>query len=1790
MNVLRRFVVWAGRIFPALVLAIFTGTAGATITASFNSLQYDGFTGSLIASDAFNAGAGYDRDALHARTVWTFAKSAGAAENVLAEWRFQLIEEATGLPQPVVLADGSTGTTYTAQRTVSFSIGLIQQFREVAVAVDLVPAQRLLPSTRYRLRCQIFTSNGIIWLPGTTHEDSWERIWHFTEKDPAAGSATMALIESAVLERNNLIRSQPQQDSFRFAVALRIRRYDNWTALIPAITGVSLPTVVTLTNIGTSANLALVNPTVTASANVPEFSLSGGIRSPSETVVNFTFTVRPADWSTLDPVPLHRCSFSLRHSDETALELQRLTAFSGYLASLTGNLRCGAVGATFTSLVNDFAGSALAPTIVGYRARGPIAIPVSNARINGTNHTFTLSNQEMHMSAAGDLVLTDAAVVIPVQAPAAPDTQRIFNTRFERGAVTLSTAGAQCDGWKLHLPRGFGYVNNRDAQRRRLSSRIAANGTVGLTPSLLPPSNPTFSVATFGLRLVIERIPHEFTAPSLTFDLATGLFSFLPNGSQFLRHYQNTIIDGISPVNVANPAALRHHANEEALRHLNPAPGKPVSVSSTADDGTFINALSMIPEARAGFISHFPDGVSFSWDSTSLSSRGAFTITNDRVTTDSLIEGEPNLLVRYGRDCFAAAGCDPPAPTAGVGAVNCQVAQGRLLFTEGGGLLVPVTFPGHVLRWGTVTALPAVFSQNAGTFLSGTFHMPGNHLPWRLAGGAGDPAIAALPDDARPATLHFAAYNPATTEVPGTQAYTDGAGDYAGLNFRNPAATATCTSTIAGAPLGPYGLTAASKFYARPGGVSGKLESVPFSITRRIYGMDVKLENMRLAYLDSGNTDSAVGGSLTVGTNAAPNRASHFTLEFESLRFNCRGGLESADLKPSPDITLSYWGTLIRPQAIEFAQPGDCADAALGFLALGCQAKLPSLGGSNPWLAGTLGFRGADGSLVAKGDADAAGSGLTSRLKVPCPVVIDGPGTTDYLMTPCTEAYLNRWPGAGAEPLTGFANLAGTIDVPFFQALETHLHTASTPDPAVTANYLMGPADASGPLTVADFDPANSGSPPGVTVANYRKDFPANATRNWLGLVDFTFPVIWRNTERRFESPAPLTENLLVLTTMARVDALTPATADLSFGAEFQTGSSQLNVSSLFSELAGAGGSLIPLLSDELGIDFDDLLNDLLSLDALFADNLRGLVTPPLRTFTDPVADKLYAAVITEANSRTQLGLELSTLGLTGKPLRAAVQDVIGTNTGVPTGVVSIVSDLRTAAGDAARVLGVVESLSGLTGLTLPSGTIETLGQIDSTLALLQGDLSGLITSTASGALGSAIETAVAATAPWETSVQQALTALHDIHGANFATAFSGPGGKAAFREAFATAIMDQFLGSDPAITLLQSLRTHLNPLRDAVRDATDGLLGAINRAAADAAGALGAEIFSECAGVFAGAADPLDGPVQTAKLTGYARINGDSLSELRLDAKLLLKVPDDCKFEGSLLIRDLQSDTPGAACRAAAGAASDVTITAATSTSISGSPTDIEASLKVGLSAAGVPVGLAGRVGLAGKLDFEGLEVNSAELGAGFGANDAYLYGKAAGKTPEMDVEASLFLGKTCDIEVLRRADALIESALSQAAAKVPGSDFSNPTSANPIWGIYAYGYGSLSLNSILGIPSTCFLTIKAGAGSGYGVFYRSNSLAAVMRQRWSISGEVLCLADIGATLDLAAAAVAAKLPGQSLFDSLSNAAIAGKASANFTVEIGIDPFSVEYDKTFSLYFSLSGDQSPPLQLDFDL
>lgn len=1790
MNALRSLTSLQRRLLSTLLTALSLVSAHASISPSLTSLQYDNFTGDIIASDAANPNPGFDRDALHARTVWNFSKSPGQAESAICEWRFILLEEATGAAQLIRTASGASGTVFTVARTVGFNLSITPQSRSETISADLVPLARLLPGTRYRLRCQFWRDSGAGMTLQSVHDEEWRRIWHFPELNPATtDDFTLAVVSSATLQRNNIIRSQPGQNAFKLDVSFTVRRYDNWLATSPQSTNTFIPVVVSLTNILTNTDLALSGNATNQSVGIPQFAQSGTLRVPAESTLNVTLDVLPSDWTTLNPIPLHACRISVRHGDDQSLELHNHLAFSRYLAGLTGNIRFGPLLTTFSALQNDFANTAVAPTEAGFRARGPVKLAPTGGTIPGTLHTFTMDMQELHMAFNGDLHLTQLGALIGVTAPDFPDRQSINNTTLQRGPITLTSNGAQSYGYTLFLPRGIGFSYESTPRRRRLISKITSPAISPLTSSLIPVSDPSVGNAGNRIRICLERVPQIFTANSLTFLLGSGRFTFTPVDITYVREKQASVLDrlnDIGPASAANPAAIRHHSNEEVHRFIElPALATAAFVESAPDGGASIRSLSLRPMREGSFFTHFPNRVPVQWNSLALPSPGQFVISSDRVSTASAIEGLSPFVIRYGRDCFEAAACDPPIPAAGPGSINCTPASNRLAFTENGGLQAAVTFGSHTLRWGSVNGV--LFAQNSGPFTSGSFYMPGNHLPWRSPAGTPDAATAAIARKNRAATLHFAAFNVATPEVPGTNAYRSGNGDYAGLNLRMSNGTASATSTIAGVSTGPYGLTNASKYYTRPGGVSGKHESVPLTLTRRIYGMDVSLRNLRLAYLDNANSDSAIDGGLTVGTNAAASRASHFSLDFASLLFNCRGGLKSASLGPSPDFTLTYWGTLVRPLVLEFAQPANCADATQGFLKLGCQARLPSLGGANPWLAGTLGFRGTDGSLVAKADADAAGSGLTSRFSVPSSVTLAGPGSTTYSLTPATEAYLNRWPGPGVAPLTGFANLAGTIDVPFFENLRAHLHTSPDPNPAVVSTILIGPDDASGALTSADFDPSNTGAPPGKTIAQYRANYPLSARKNWLGLVDFTFPISWSASDRRFSSTAPLSKNLFIVTPEAHIESLTPATADISFGVDFSSGLSQLNVSSLYGELAGAGGNLLSKLSSNLGIDFPSVLYNISNLDDAFSDNLRDLVQSPVQSLTDPVAAQLYQASLTEAAARTQLGIVLGNLGASGQPLRSALASIVGPSSGPPSGAVKVVADLRAALADAKNISKAVSAISGIADVPIPDNISEALSQLDSLLATLEGDISSIAASALSGPLATSVETALPVSAEWESAVQQALAVLHEIHGPNFPAAFPGPSGEAAFKAAFANAVIDQFLGRDEAADLQQILRIHLSPLHDALRNATDSLLSAINRAAADATGALGAEIFANANGVLGGA---VDNPIQTAKITGYARINGDSLSELRLDAKLLMKVPDETKFDASLLIRDLHSDTPGAACRLAGGAAADVTISAATTTTLSGSPTTLEAALKVSLDSSGVPVGLAGRFGIDGELDFQGLKITKLELGAGFGANDAYLYGKAAGKSDVADLDAAVFLGKTCDPDVLTRTDPSVGATLTRAGQASPGSDFGLPSSANPLYGIYAYGAGAISVNSLIGIPPSCFLNIKAGAGSGYGVFYRGNSLAPVMRQTFSISGEVLCICDIGATLDMTAAVVIAKLPGQSVFDALKNATLAGQASANFTIEVGIDPFSVEFDKTFTLYFILNKNQSPPLKLDYDL
>src|SRR5262249_8414585 len=213
-----------------------------------------------------------------------------------------------------------------------------------------------------------------------------------------------------------------------------------------------------------------------------------------------------------------------------------------------------------------------------------------------------------------------------------------------------------------------------------------------------------------------------------------------------------------------------------------------------------------------------------------------------------------------------------------------------IAFTLDGGLIALGTLsPSVPLEWGWVSAVNR-YAQRSFSYSQAGFHMPGVFLR-----GDQSTVPANLPsDDHRAAPLLVTGVNvtnASALERFGTSGYQDGLTDYAGFNFRVGSNGAKQgESTLAGQPSGTYQLTGRSKYYLRPGGVSGIHEAVlgtfPSSLT--LYGYAVNISNYGLSYLDSQNKESRTSGNIPI---PAP---SHFTQEFEELRFTCLGALDSA--------------------------------------------------------------------------------------------------------------------------------------------------------------------------------------------------------------------------------------------------------------------------------------------------------------------------------------------------------------------------------------------------------------------------------------------------------------------------------------------------------------------------------------------------------------------------------------------------------------------------------------------------------------------------------------------------------------------------------------------------------------------------------------------------------------------------------------------------------------------------------------------------------------------------------
>ena len=666
-------------------------------------------------------------------------------------------------------------------------------------------------------------------------------------------------------------------------------------------------------------------------------------------------------------------------------------------------------------------------------------------------------------------------------------------------------------------------------------------------------------------------------------------------------------------------------SNEAYYQFVSGVPEGKFEINTDATTGGALLTAKL--EFKAGsFRPHFPRGSLVDWDG-----GGQQRVENDLIAAESTFADAGQLRQDYGRDCPDGS-CG-----GGIGPENfiLQPQLSRLNFTRDGGLHAAGTLavPKSV-EWGWITD-PASqgFAQRTEPFKQAAFLMAGTFL----RGGQ-----SAKPMQDGPGVLLFSGFDgPAFKhERPGTAAYKNGLGDYAGFNFRaaTEAPDHTARSIIAGRDTGDYPLSGRSKYYVRRPGVSGIHECRfgDFPESFQLYGYAMTFANYGLSYLDSANVDSRTEGSLYLP------EPSDFTQNFRKLTFTCLGALKDAEVPAGEEgvaKVLSYWNADFYTRAIQFdrkagseCQPGE------GFLVLAVEAFANHVEGR---LHGQWGFR-PNGNLITRAD-NVLDAPFDSRLRLPNNFRLRGPKQERYHVTPVADAYLSNWDyrngnkDAGGELRPGFVNIAGKLDVPFFEDLQVHFHTSADKDaPADASIYMMGGWASGKGFTVGGehffntpgFDSDHKGFPDDAPALTYEKGFAVpddryrvRAVRNWLDVVTFNVPMQWSSSGRAFTAFAPVKTDLLVLNVEYSCKYLSAENAELTFGVQYD-GLPQVNLSNLvFDQADGMLNAFQDVVSSEIIGKGFGALNQLL-------DSIpRDLFEPVFDQLLDGPTDALFQAL-----------------------------------------------------------------------------------------------------------------------------------------------------------------------------------------------------------------------------------------------------------------------------------------------------------------------------------------------------------------------------------------------------------------------------------------------------------------------------------------------------------------------------------------------------------------------------------
>jgi hypothetical protein len=1757
------------RVLALLSLLIGVAQSFGAISETITSFAVTNYTGYVIASDAANAAAGYERDAIRTSvTIQYTTDNANTSATKNYQIVFRLLDPSNN-PVQILDENGAVGTSYTVSASVTlpfFIFGSAVTSISGSYSGPLAPVDRLDPLKQYTAEVRLYSGSfrGIPIATGDVATDGPRTYYHFTNTSSADFAYNViAIMNGAAYNHSYMVQTDPAKDAFSFNALVSLRRYDGFNSP-PANSTITLGFDIELRDAATDAVIPLASNHIEITRSVPTY-VAGSPNAPAFQSFIQTIEFAPAPGVQLDAVNnTYKLHIALTHIENPLVIIGNPPSFAAdndiqlgavRMMQFNGTLLFGGIQTKFTSIANDPVPGALsAPNYL----LTTLAVDASSGFVVGApDHTYgdgTALNVRLRPN--GNAELDSGSVVLTAPSP---DVDSMANVTFTRGPITLDTAGAH-GNIIVNLPTGFGY-------RLDMNSRLIIGqypfAAVVLNQALEPTTDLTRTATIYGAE---ETKPLWLEISRLTWKVATG--EFLMDSTSRAFYVRGTELDQLEAATVLDPAMKIKRSNEQYFRSIEKVSSPQISLKPDAN-GCALLTMN-VSFLTGGQRAHFPYNARMVWDS------GQMTIKDDLVVPgSSAMASSGSVQLSYNRDCN-----DVTCPGAvGPASMTFKPDGAQFTFTEDGGMTRPGTLTTPApLDWGWI-ASHSRYAHATDNWTPANFHMPGLFI-------RGDRTVKGV--QFRPAVILFTGVlpaNPSGTERPGTPAYQAGLGDYAGLNFRVGIDGAhTAESTLGGKAEGPYSLTARSKYYIRQAGVSGIHEAVPgsFPSTATLYGYQVNFSNFGLAFLDSQNVDSRTEGMIHVKS------PSNIDQNFKRLIFSCLGALEHADV-PSGEATLQkvleYWAADFITLAINFKSDAAC-DPGEAYLVLGVEAWASHV--SDP-LYGELGFQ-SNGNLIT--EADALVSGVTSRLKLPNTFKLKGPSNEKYTVTPVGEAYYNNYDYFHAGP--GWINIAGKMDVPFFEDLKFHMHTSAQRSNTTAVIHLMGGWPGKG-FEVAGknyfnqtpFDTDNKGYPDDVSPEDYHKgksddSYLVRAQRNWLGVVDFDYPLDWSTSTRSFKSHKPVENKLLVVKAEHQVKYLDAENAELTFGIEYQ-GMPKIDIANLAFNAIDEGTGVIKAFEqaeqDELRKHIDEglqQLNTMLSdqMHKLFDTSFDTLIKPKLvamygdlqssfnatsHTWTIAPGTTIQNWLIDGGSIPNNVEKQLnSIIGTLGSGL-GVINDIDGGLAKVDQAITDIESLLAKTDGHRTVATKLIKKLVGqlaadFAGAFVDDKLNEFMSKLDPTIDQIVDALDDLKN------IVHTLRTQLTGANQFVKELQDKMTALAgDIH--NVAVQASSDinailnGIDISVDNPFVhytqdelialirQKLEDRFFASKVPTAIQVILKERIYDLDASLRESIDSVFAQIN----DVMKGIISETLAGLDNSINGMLGKVNDVLGAGKITGYAHINNDALKLLRLDIYAQLKVPSEMELNAYIQIKELDSEGYPESCLPPGGKATEVSV-GATDVEVNWISPNLRAN--IGFKATFDPgtspptlMGVGGSFEMTGEVNFEAFKVKQFAASMAFGEKENYFSAAARVLINKYEGFGGIYFGKTCTLEPIALWDPDVASVLGTP----------------PFTGAYVYGEVWIPISeALLGIPATCFFNITAGVGAGAFYFVEGPTYGGKMLL--GAHGELLCIVSVGGQIKL----VGVKNP-----DGLTL-----KGNGEVEGSIGPCPFCISFSKSIDMTY----------------